>query len=229
MIVVGAIHRQHFDSATLAATARAQCAVPLRRAGAMTELVVSGVHACLDGGPDLPTALIWGSRIGIRQATARVVTDLCVAGEAAMPFDFLATQPTLAAVPVQQTFPCVANALYQPWQADTDLHWARMLQLAMVWLHHGRHARVLCGQVEPGERESRGDWLVLARQDAGLPARARVDGAPDGRHDGSVAMLMDWLAASGTAEFSFAPAADLPALRFERAPSSTPSPPQPSP
>lgn len=217
MIVVSTVCRQRFDSATLAATARAHCAVPLRRAGAMTELVVTGVHACLDGQSDTATALIWGSRTGIRQTTARVVTDLCIAGEAPMPFDFLATQPALAAVPVQQSHPCIANAIYQPWQADIDLHWARMLHLAMVWLRAGRHARVLCGQVEPGGEESRGDWLVLARQDAGLPARAWVDGALSGRHDGPMPALMDWLAEGDAAGFAFAPAVDLPALRFARA------------
>lgn len=154
---------QQFDTATLAATARACCAVPLRRAGAMTELVVAGVHACLEGQPAVPTALVWGSRAGARHATARVVADLCVAREAPMPFDFLATQPALAAVPVQQTFPCVANAIYQPWQADAELHWQRMLQLAAVWLEKGVYARVLCGQVEPGEHTHRGDWRVLIR------------------------------------------------------------------
>lgn len=217
MIAISALHRQRFDSATLAATARAQCAAPLRRAGAMTELIVTGVHACLADQPALPTALIWGSRIGIRQATARVVNALCVAGEAPMPFDFLATQPALAAVPVQQRFSCVAHAAYQPWQADADLHWTRMLHLAITWLRGGRHARVLCAHIEPAEAALCGDWLVLTRPDTGLPVQANITLTPGSRPDGSAHALMDWLAAGDTAEFCFSADTALPALRLVRA------------
>lgn len=214
MIAIATLRRQRFDSAALAAAARACCAVPLRRAGAMTELVVTGVHACLDGRPALPTAVIWGSRIGIRQATARVVSELCIAGEPLLPFDFLATQPALAAVPVQQTFRCVTNAIYQPWQADTGQHWARMLHLALAWLRAGRHARVLCGQVEPGADDGRGDWLELTSA-ATYNSPPTLPPPATGCTD-STAVLFDWLATGRAGHIDFAPTAALPALRFAR-------------
>lgn len=213
MIVVTAVHRQRFDTGALAAHARACSGVPLRRAGALAELTLSGVHACLAGQPPLATALLWGSRAGIRQATARVLADLCVAAEPPLPFDFLATQPALAAVPVQQTFPCVVNALYQPWQQDEETHWARMLHLAAVWLAQGRYRRVLCGQVEPGESTQRGDWLALARADATAATAAPPDDGPT-----AAATLFDWLdTADGTAAPAIAlAAAGLPTLRLIR-------------
>ncbi|CAL92900.1 hypothetical protein [Azoarcus olearius] len=216
MIALAAFYRQHYDAAALSAAARTCCAVPLRRAGAMTELVLTGVHACLDSQPPRPTALIWGSRTGIRHATARVVGDLCISGEAPMPFDFLATQPALAAVPVQQTFPCVVNAVYQPWQAEADAHWARMLHLAIAWLQSGRHERVLCAQVEPATEHPQGDWLVLQRGDGAAWPEVQV-GLADGTHGAGSAALFDWLEAGIGKGFVLRGADALPALRFYRA------------
>lgn len=217
MNIIAALHRQRLDTAALTAAARACCSVPLRRAGPMTELVITGVHACLDGQPELPSAVIWGSRTGTPGATARVVSDLCIAGEAPLPFDFLATQPALAAVPVQQTFPCVANALYQPWQNHADRHWAYMLHLALAWLRAGRHTRVLCGQIEPRRDGGSGDWLMLTTAEAEGPAPEHRPAGSAATLAGSAAALFDWLAAGSTGCFTLAAADTLPALRFTRA------------
>jgi hypothetical protein len=160
-IVTRAIHQQHFDTATLSATARAQCSVPLRRAGVLTELLIAGVAACLGDDTQRATVVLCGSRVGIRTACIRVVSDIALAGEPPLPFDFLATQPVLAAIPLQQSFPCIENVLYQPWTQDVDMHWQRLLQLGGAWLESGRCARVLCGAIEPGDDEHRGQWRVL--------------------------------------------------------------------
>jgi hypothetical protein len=171
-----------FDTATLRARARECSKVPLRRGGSLVELVIVGVATCLGeqaaggwvgrasgagglggraGGKS--TAVLWGSMAGIRAATARIVTDLVLAGETPLPFDFLATQPILAAVPLQQSFPCIENVLYQPWNDDTELHWRRMRTLAVSWLQTGRYARVLCGQVEPDDDEHHGQWQIFEK------------------------------------------------------------------
>ncbi|MDR1890478.1 MAG: hypothetical protein LBQ81_14115 [Zoogloeaceae bacterium] len=161
---MGDMFRQRFNAATLAAAARAQSAVPLRRAGRLTELLLVGVAACLADQPERPTCVLLGSHIGARAVSNRVVTDLIIAREAPFPYDFLATQPILAAVPLQQRFPCVANLLYQPWSDDTELHWQRMQTLARAWLLAGRCERALCGQVETtGENEHDGRWQVVEK------------------------------------------------------------------
>jgi hypothetical protein len=157
----GPMLHQRFDTATLAAAARAQSAVPLRRAGVLTEMVIVGAFACLADKPKLPTLVLWGSRIGARAASCKVIADVVIAREPPFPYDFLATQPVLAAVPLQQNFPCIENVIYQPWGDDVELHWQRMQTLARAWLQAGRCARVLCGQVEPGEGEHCGQWQVL--------------------------------------------------------------------
>ena len=168
---IGTTHEQCFDTPTLAARARQQSSVPLRRAGALVELTIVGVADCLAGQSDMSTVILWGSRFGIRRAGARVVTDI------PFPFDFLATQPLVAAIALQKSFPCIENALYQPWAGDQDrdIHWQRMRTLAAAWLRVGRCARVLCGQVEPGGNEHLGWWQVLTRC-ATNPARKKGEG-----------------------------------------------------
>jgi hypothetical protein len=158
---IGAVREQRFDSAALSALARAQSAVPLRRPGPLTELAIVGVAACLAGKPDRSTLVLWGARVGARVAGVRVVTDIVIACEPPFPFDFLATQPILAAIPLQQSFPCVESAIYQPWAGDAKLHWQRMQTLAAAFLRAGRHVRALCGQIEPGENEHFGRWQTL--------------------------------------------------------------------
>ncbi|MDR3159484.1 MAG: hypothetical protein LBU11_10905 [Zoogloeaceae bacterium] len=152
---------QRFDAAALSALARKQSAVPLRRAGALTELAIIGVAACLAGKPDRSTIVLWGSSTGAREAGIRVVADVVIARESPFPFDFLATQPILAAPLLQRSFPCIESALYQPWAGNAELCWQRMRTLAAIFLQAGRHVRALCGQVEPGENEHIGRWQVL--------------------------------------------------------------------
>jgi hypothetical protein len=157
----GDILEQRLDTAALSALARKHSALPLRRAGALTELVLAGVAACLAGKAERSTIVLWGSCVGARAAGVRVVTDIVLAHAPPFPFDFLATQPILAAPLLQRSFPCIESALYQPWTGDVALHWQRMRTLAATFLRAGRHARALCGQVEPGENEHFGRWQTL--------------------------------------------------------------------
>ena len=133
-----------------------------RRAGAMAEQVLAGVAANLSGQPDMPTAVLWGSNSGgVGEAGLRVVVDVVLKHEPPFPFDFLATQPSLVAVHVRQAFPCVDNVVHLPFAGDAQLHWRRMEILAAAWLCAGRHARVLCGQLEAGPGGHTARWRVF--------------------------------------------------------------------
>ncbi|AWI79232.1 hypothetical protein CEW87_07555 [Parazoarcus communis] len=155
-----------FDSAELNARARAVAAAisapPLRRAGALAELCLAGVDACAPADEHAgATAILVASRSGPRQAFARVLEDLCLRSEAPMPFDFLATQAVLAALPVQKRLPGLDAFYYLPGTDDSALLWQRMAQLASAWLACGRHRHVLIGIVEPGAAQHRCEWRRL--------------------------------------------------------------------
>lgn len=168
MIAVLAAHIDCFDGTALSAHARTLHRGTLRRPGALAELCLAGAHACLGDAPEQASALLWGSGAGIREASARVIDDLCILKEPPLPFDFLATQPTLAAVPLRQRLPGLRCVLYQPWGQDALASWSRMLHLARLWLKAGRYQRVLCGQLEPGANEQRGSWLLLGRAEGAI-------------------------------------------------------------
>ncbi|MCL2644093.1 MAG: hypothetical protein FWD51_01370 [Betaproteobacteria bacterium] len=158
---IGAMLEHRFDTATLSALARRHADVPLRRAGPLVELVIVGLATVLDKQPDMPTVVLWGSQTGIVSAGYRLVSCIEVAREPVFPFDFLASQPIVAAIALQKRFPCIENALYQPWPGDVAVHWQRARTLAAAWLRVGRCARVICGQAEPGEDEHIGRWQIL--------------------------------------------------------------------
>ncbi|MCL2589770.1 MAG: hypothetical protein FWD67_02535 [Betaproteobacteria bacterium] len=162
----GAVLEHRFDTATLSALARRYASVPLRRAGPLVELVIVGLATVLDKQPDMPTVVLWGSQTGIAAAGNRLVSCIEIVREPVFPFDFLASQPIVAAIALQKRFPCIENALYQPWTGDAAVHWQRAQTLAAAWLRVGRCTRVICGQVEPdesGEGEHIGRWQILRR------------------------------------------------------------------
>jgi len=163
---ISAIREHRFDTATLSALVRQHASIPLRRAGPLVELVIVGLAESLDKQPDMPTVVLWGSQTGIITAGNRLVSCIEIACEPVFPFDFLASQPIVAAVALQKSFPCIENALYQPWLGDIDIHWQRARTLATAWLRAGRCARVICGQAEPdlsGKGEHIGRWQTLLR------------------------------------------------------------------
>lgn len=147
------------DSKTLSAQARALHGAPLRRAGALTEACLVGIARTLGARPPArSTAVLFASRSGPRHAFTAVLADLCLGGEAPMPFDFLATQAVLAALPMQKMWPDIDYVSHLPITGDEAVHLQRMTQLATAWLREGRHDRVLCGIVEPGDDLHRAQW-----------------------------------------------------------------------
>ena len=164
---ISAIREDRFDTATLSTLARQHASIPLRRAGVLTELVVVGLSMTLDDQPDMPTVVLWGSHTGTVSAGSRLVYCVEFAREPVFPFDFLASQPIVTAIALQKRFPCIENALYQPWPGDVAIHWQRAQTLAAAWLRAGRCARVICGQVEPdetGQGEHVGRWQTIQLQ-----------------------------------------------------------------
>ena len=158
------LRERRFDTATLSALARQHASIPLRRAGALAELAIVGVAELLGQQPDMPTAVLWGSQAGVIAAGIRLVSCIEIAREPVFPFDFLASQPIVAAIALQKRFPCIENALYQPWTDEAAIHWQRAQTLAAAWLQSGRYARVICGQAEPdesGEGKHIGRWQML--------------------------------------------------------------------
>jgi len=161
---IGTLQEHRFDTATLSALARKHASVPLRRAGPLAELVIVGLASILDTQPDMSTVVMWGSRTSVVAAGSRLVHCIEIAREPVFPFDFFASQPIVAAVALQKSFPCIENALYQPWLGDATVHWQQARTLAAAWLRAGRCSRVICGQVEPdesGEGEHIGRWQIL--------------------------------------------------------------------
>ncbi|MDR2508382.1 MAG: hypothetical protein LBD67_10440 [Candidatus Accumulibacter sp.] len=163
-IHIGKLIEHRLKSADLSTLARQRSAVSLRRAGPMTELIVVGVADCLAGLPERPTMVLWGSENGARSAGDRLVSSIVLDREAPFPFDFLATQPIIAAIALQKSFPYIDNALNQPGANNPELRWHQMRTLATAWLNAGRFARVLLGWIEPGAHEHFGQWQMLELQ-----------------------------------------------------------------
>ena len=161
---IGNIIEHRLKSADLSALARQRSTVPLRRAGPMTELIVVGVADYLAGLSERPTMVLWGSENGARAAGDRVVSSIVLDREAPFPFDFLATQPIVAAIALQKNFPFIDNALNQPGANNPELRWHQMQTLATAWLRADRFARVLFGWIKPGVHEHFGRWQMLELQ-----------------------------------------------------------------
>lgn len=171
-IVILADVALELDSAALRQRVRAAAGTPLRRAGTHVELVVAGVHACLAALPEQAprgsTAALWTSRAGVRSATATVLDELCLHDAPPLPFDFLATQAVLAAIPLQHALATLDAALYLPWGGDEALRWPRLLQLAAVHVQRGHYTVALCGEVEADETSQRHRcrWLAVGGDNA---------------------------------------------------------------
>ena len=161
---VGEMIEHRLESAPLSALARQRSAVPLRRAGSMTELIIVGVADALAGLPERPTMILWSSENSAREAGSRLVSSIVLDREAPFPFDFLATQPIIAAIALHKSFPYIDNALNQPGANHPELHWRRMRTLATAWLNAGRFERVLFGWIDPGVHEHFGQWQMLELQ-----------------------------------------------------------------
>ncbi len=204
MIFLDAAFSQHFAPADLAGAVRDALGKPLRRAAPLTQLAVTGaLHAIPPQRRALPTALLWQSTSGPRRETLHLLGEMCGGGEP-MPYDFLATQPAIAAAQLQPLLPGLDCAMHLPLDDEKRAGWSLLLALACRWLAAGRYAQVLCASLDCWDEAATGDWLSLSARPlenplAGLqlsdmqPPDALPD-TPD-----FPARLAGWLAGDGPA------------------------------
>jgi hypothetical protein len=137
---------------------------PLRRAAPLTQLALVGALACLPTARrHLPTTLLWQSTSGPRLETITLLDEVCCGSAEPMPYDFLATQPAIAAAQIQSFLPGLQTAMHLPLDSQGAANWSLLLSLAIVWLNEGRCAQVLCAQLDHAADVASGHWLALSR------------------------------------------------------------------
>ena len=163
MIYLTAALTQSLTPATLPGAVRTALGKPLRRAAPLTQLAVVGALACLP--PDrrhLPTALLWQTTGGPRAETQLLLEEVCQGPAEPMPYDFLATQPAIAAAQLKPFLPGLRAATSCPLDSPGVANWSMLLCLASNWLEEGRFAQVLCAHLEHGATAVEGHWLALS-------------------------------------------------------------------
>lgn len=162
MIHLNAVLSQDFTPAELAGAVRTALGKPLRRAAGLAQLAVVGALGCLPPERrELPTALLWQTRSGPRPETLALLAEICDGQGEPMPYDFLATQPAIAAAQLKPFLPGLQSATCLP-LADTETaHWSLLLSLTHQWLSDGRYAQVLCAQLDHDGERATGRWLAL--------------------------------------------------------------------
>ena len=164
MISLTSMLSQHFAPADLPAAVRAALGKPLRSAAPLTELALVGALACLPAeSRTLPTALLWQSTSGPRLETLTLLEEVCNGSGEPMPYDFLATQPAIAAAQIQSFLPGLQTAMHLPLDSEGVANWSLLLSLAIVWLNEGRCDQVLCAQLDHAADAASGHWLALSR------------------------------------------------------------------
>ena len=170
MIYLNSALSQHFASEELPAAVRSVLGKPLRRAAALSQLAVLGSDACLPAAwRNQPTALLWQSTSGPRLETERLLTEMRDGPGEPMPYDFLATQPAIAAAQLQPWLPGLSMASHLPLDSAGPAQWALLLILAINWLHERRFEQVLCAQLDQRDGAAHGHWLALSRRPGAQP------------------------------------------------------------
>ncbi|MCB4361947.1 hypothetical protein [Quatrionicoccus australiensis] len=163
MTYLDTVITQEFTAAELPAAVRAALGKPLRRAATLTQLAVVGALACLPAERrTLPTALLWQTRSGPRAETLALLEEVCNGTAEPMPYDFLATQPAIAAAQLKPFLPGLHSATCLPLADATMANWSLLLSLADHWLNSGRYAQVLCAQLDHADDLASGHWLALS-------------------------------------------------------------------
>jgi len=163
MISLIAAISQSFAPADLPTAVRSALGKPLRRAAPLTQLALVGALACLPTERrHLPTILLWQSTSGPRPETLTLLEEVCSGIAEPMPYDFLATQPAIAAAQIQSFLPGLQSATHLPLDSEGVANWALLLSLAIIWLNEGRCAQVLCAQLDHTDEIASGHWLALS-------------------------------------------------------------------
>jgi hypothetical protein len=223
MISLTAVLSQYLNPADLPAAVRAALGKPLRRAAPLTQLALVGALACLPSERrQLPTALLWQSTSGPRLETLTLLDEICSGSAEPMPYDFLATQPAIAAAQIQSFLPGLQTAMHLPLDSAGMANWSLLLSLATVWLNEGRCDQVLCAQLDHTADAASGHWLALSHQPLeNSPASLQLveDGSRNTLPDTPdfPSCLAEWLARNDNASLSLqSPAAMRRTVEFTR-------------
>lgn len=165
MIYLNAVLSQQHTPDKMPAAVRATLGKPLRRAAALTQLALIGALTCLPKERrQLPTALLWQSSSGPRLETLTLLDEVCNGQAEPMPYDFLASQPAIAAAQIQPFLPGLQSATHFPLDTEGEAHWSLLITLANNWLEEGRYAQVLCAQLDSWADAATGHWLALSSE-----------------------------------------------------------------
>jgi hypothetical protein len=140
---------------------RAALGKPLRRAAPLTQLALLGALACLPAEHrQQPSALLWQSTSGPRQETLTLLEEVCLGAGEPMPYDFLATQPAIAAAQIQPFLPGLqlCHALPARQRGNSQLVAAAQSR-QLNWLDEARYAQVLCAHLDSSPDGASGHWL----------------------------------------------------------------------
>lgn len=163
MIFLNAVLSQQHAPEKLPTAVRAALGKPLRRAATLTQLALVGALACLPKERrHLPTALLWQSTSGPRLETLTLLEEVCHDSAEPMPYDFLASQPAIAAAQIQPFLPGLQSATHFPLDTEGEANWSLLLTLASNWLNEGRYAQVLCAHLDSWSESANAHWLALS-------------------------------------------------------------------
>jgi hypothetical protein len=169
---------RRYTPAELTAATRSAVGSGLRRAGDLTRLALLAALATVpEARRSRPTALFWQTTSGPRREAAHLLATLRAGDGEPLPYDFLATQPALAAVQIQPWLPGLAAASASPLAQTGAGGWALLLADALVWTaaHTGRQA--LCAHFDTWEDRAEGHALLIA-PDGGDAPLARIAAVP---------------------------------------------------
>jgi hypothetical protein len=223
MIYLSAALSQQYPTANLPNAVRSVLGKPLRRAAPLTQLALLGALACLPTERrHLPTALIWQSTSGPRQEAQALLDEVCTGQAEPMPYDFLATQSSIAAAQIQPFLPGLQSATHCPLDQENTAHWTLLLTLAHNWLNEGRYEQVLCAHLDNWGEHSSGHWLALTSNPLeNLPVQLQIvqSQSPDALADvpDFPVHLRSWLDQASTTECHLQhPASPSLAVKFAR-------------
>ena len=163
MIFLNAVLSQQHAPEKLPAAVRAALGKPLRRAATLTQLALVGALTCLPKERrHLPTALLWQSTSGPRLETLTLLEEVCHGSAEPMPYDFLASQPAIAAAQIQPFLPGLQSATHFPLDTEGEANWSLLLTLASNWLNEGRYAQALCAHLDSWTASANAHWLALS-------------------------------------------------------------------
>jgi hypothetical protein len=165
MIYLNAVLSQHYLPPALSGAVRAALGKPLRRAAPLTQLALLGALTSLPAEHrQQPSALLWQSTSGPRQETLALLQEVCLGAGEPMPYDFLATQPAIAAAQIQPFLPGLYSATHCPLDSEETANWSLLLNLALNWLDEARYHQILCAHLDSSPDGASGHWLSLSRE-----------------------------------------------------------------